>query len=121
MNSRALAYIIEAIVNYALRAWEKQQKGDVYMITVSIKGVLIGVLLIALIVLVVFLIVMVSNVTDTIKKANAILDGGTAAASSAKAKVDEMGAAARESAAKVSGTAELGVQVAQNLLNKIVK
>ena len=45
------------------------------MISVSVKGVLVGVLLIALIVLVVFLIVMVSNVTDTIKKANAILDG----------------------------------------------
>lgn len=91
------------------------------MITVSIKGVLIGVLLIALIVLVVFLIVLVSNVTDTIKKANAILDGGTAAASSAKAKVDEGMAAARQSAAKVSGTAELGVQVAQNLISKILK
>ena len=37
------------------------------MITVSIKGVLIGVLLIALIVLVVFLIVLVSNATDTTK------------------------------------------------------
>ena len=47
------------------------------MVTVSIKGVLIGVLLIALIVLVVFLIVLVANVTDTIKKTNAIIDGGT--------------------------------------------
>ena len=56
------------------------------MITVSIKGVLIGVLLIALIVLVVFLIVLVSNATDTIKKANAIIDGGTSAAHGAKEK-----------------------------------
>ena len=91
------------------------------MITVSVGGVLVGVLLIALIVLVVFLIVLVSNTTDTIKKANAILDGGTAAASSAKAKVDAMSNAARESAAKVSGTAELGVQLAQNILNKVIK
>ena len=42
------------------------------MITISVKGVLIGILLIALIVLVVFLIVLVSNLTDTIKKTNAI-------------------------------------------------
>ena len=54
------------------------------MITVSVKGVLIGVLLIALIVLVVFLIVLISNVTDTIKKANTILDSGMSAAAGAK-------------------------------------
>ena len=99
----------------------KDDSKEIFMITVDIKGVLIGVLLIALIVLVVFLIVMISNVTDTIKKANAILDGGTSAASSAKAKVDEMSVAARQSAAKVSGTAEMGVQLAQNLLDKIIK
>ena len=57
------------------------------MVTVSIKGVLIGVLLIALIVLVVFLIVLVANVTDTIKKTNAIIDGGTNAAAGAAEKV----------------------------------
>ena len=91
------------------------------MITVSVKGVLIGVLLIALIVLVVFLIVMISNVTDTIKKVNAILDGGTAAATSALAKVDEVSTAAKDSAVKVSETAGMGAQAAQNILEKVAK
>ena len=91
------------------------------MITVSIKGILIGVLLIALIVLVVFLIVMISNVTDSVKKLNAILDGGAAAASSAMAKVDEVGTAAKNSAVKVSETAGMGAQAAQNLIEKVTK
>ena len=91
------------------------------MITVDIKGLLIGVLLIALIVLVVYLIVMISNLTDTIKKTNAIIDGGMGAASSAKAKVDEVGAAARQSAAKATGAAEMGLQFAQGILEKFAK
>ena len=70
------------------------------MITVSVKGFLIGILLIALIVLVVFLIVLVSNATDTIKKANAIIDGGTAAAHGAKVKVDNVNATIKENASK---------------------
>ena len=68
------------------------------MISVSVKGVLIGVLLIALIVLVVFLIVMVSNLTDTIKKVNAIIDGSTAAVESAKAKADGVSDKIKENA-----------------------
>ena len=70
------------------------------MISVSVKGVLIGVLLIALIVLVVFLIVLVSNLTDTIKKTNAIIDGGTSAAAGAKAKIDNASNAVKEGVSK---------------------
>lgn len=88
------------------------------MITLSPQELLIGILLIALIILVVYLIILVSNATDTIKKANAIIDGGTSAASSAKAKVDEVSSAARESAAKATGAAEMGIQFAQGLLEK---
>lgn len=91
------------------------------MITVSVKGVLIGILLIALIVLVVFLIVLVANVTDTIKKANSIIDGSTNAAKGAKNKVDDVNAMVKEKAAQASGVASAGVQMAQKMLQKILK
>ena len=91
------------------------------MITVSIKGVLIGVLLIALIVLVVFLIVLVSNLTDTIKKTNTILDGGMDAAASAKEKADNISASVKEGAAKVGGVAQLGVSAGQKLVGKVIR
>ncbi len=91
------------------------------MITVSIKGVLIGILLIALIVLVVFLIVMISNVTDTIKKANTILDGGMEAAASAKEKADNLSATVKEGAAKVSGVAQLGVSAGQKIVDRVIR
>ena len=91
------------------------------MIQVSVKGVLIGVLLIALIVMVVFLIVLVSNATDTIKKANAIIDGGTAAAQGAKEKVDNVNEAVRENAAKVTGVARTGMEMGLSLVEKILK
>ena len=91
------------------------------MITVSVKGVLIGVLLIALIVLVVFLIVLIANITDTIKKANAIIDGGTSAAGSAKEKMDNVSSMVRQNAAKARGVAATGAKVAQGLLNKVLK
>ena len=91
------------------------------MITVSVKGVLIGVLLIALIVLVVFLIVLIANVTDTIKKANAIIDGGTSAAAGAKEKMDNVSAAVKDGASKVSGVASIGVKAAGKVLDKVIK
>lgn len=91
------------------------------MITVSIKGVLIGVLLIALIVLVVFLIVLVSNVTDTIKKTNTILDGGLEAAAGAKAKADNLSATVKEGAAKVGNAAQLGVSAGQKIVGKVIR
>ena len=91
------------------------------MITVSVKGVLIGVLLIALIVLVVFLIVMVANVTDTIKKANAILDGGTGAAKSVKETVDGVGSVIKEKAAQVAGVVTKGVSLASKMLERVFK
>lgn len=91
------------------------------MITVSVKGVLIGVLLIALIVLVVFLTVLVANVTDTVKKANAIIDGGTGAAASAKEKVDNVSATVKEGAAKVGSVASLGLSAGQKLISKVFK
>ena len=91
------------------------------MITLSIKDVLIGILLIALIVLVVFLIVLISNATDTIKKANAIIDGGTSAAQGAKEKVDNVNAMVKENASKVTGTAQAGMQMGLQIVNKILK
>ena len=84
------------------------------MITVSIKGVLIGVLLIALIVL-------VSNVTDTIKKTNAIIDGGTNAAVGAKEKVHNASEKVKEGASKVSGIAAMGANAAGKILDKVIK
>ena len=91
------------------------------MITVSVKGVLIGILLIALIVLVVFLIVMVANVTDTIKKANAILDGSTEVAKGAKAKVDNANAFVKEKASVATGFAKTGAQAAEKIVGKVLK
>lgn len=91
-----------------------------HMITVSVKGILIGILLIALIVLVVFLIVLIANVTDTIKKANAIIDGGTSAAKGAKNKVDDVNAMVKERASQAAGLASTGVKMAEQLLNKIL-
>ena len=91
------------------------------MITVSVKGVLIGILLIALIVLVVFLIVLIANVTDTIKKANAVLDGGMSAAGSAKNKIGEVNATIKESTDKAKGFALTGINMAQGIINRILK
>ena len=91
------------------------------MITLSVGDVLIGILLIALIVLVVFLIVMVANVTDTIKKANAILDGGTSAAKSAKDKVDNANAFVKEKASFATGFAKTGAKTAEKLIGKVIK
>lgn len=91
------------------------------MITVSVQGVLIGVLLIALIVLVVYLIVLVSNLTDTIKKANAIIDGGTSVAVSAKGKVDETSAKVKEAKDKVTGVAASGISAGQKVISKVIK
>ncbi|MBE6041812.1 MAG: hypothetical protein E7220_04740 [Clostridiales bacterium] len=90
------------------------------MITVSVKGVLIGILLIALIVLVVFLIVLVANATDTIKKANAIIDSSTSAAGSAKAKVDNVSAVVKENTDKAKGAAAAGVKIAGGIIEKVL-
>lgn len=89
------------------------------MISVSVKGVLIGVLLIALIVLVVYLIILVSNLTDTVKKTNAILDGGTAAAISAKNKVDDMNNSVKEKVDKVNSVVDTGVSTVKGAAGKI--
>jgi uncharacterized protein YoxC len=91
------------------------------MITVSVKGVLIGILLIALIVLVVFLIVMVANATDTIKKANAILDSSTGAAKSVKETVDGVGSVLREKASQIAGVVAKGVTMATDMLERVFK
>lgn len=89
------------------------------MITISVKGVLIGILLIALIVLVVFLIVLVSNLTDTIKKTNAIIDGGTAVALNAKEKVDSASATVKGGVDKVAGVASHGIEAGQKVISKV--
>ncbi len=91
------------------------------MITISIKGVLIGILLIATIVLVVFLIVLVTKATDTIKKINGIIDNGTDAAGTAKAKIDQVNASIKETAGKVSGVSKTGFSIAQKLVSKVFK
>jgi len=91
------------------------------MVTVSIKGVLIGILLIALIVLVVFLIVLVSNLTDTIKKTNAIIDGGMSAALSAKEKADSVSANVNGVVAKVGDVASTGVNAVQKVAGKVIR
>jgi peptidoglycan hydrolase CwlO-like protein len=91
------------------------------MIKVSVGGVLIGILLIALIVLTVYLIVMVSNLTDTIKKANAILDVSMAAVGEAKNKVESANNSVKETASKVTGLANTGVDAVTGLVNKFIK
>ena len=95
------------------------------MISVSVKGVLVGVLLIALIVLVVFMIVMVANLTDTIKKANAIIDGGTNAAAGAKEKMDNVTESVKGSVSKVtdvaSGVVSTGTKIVGKVLDKVIK
>lgn len=91
------------------------------MITVSIKGVLIGTLLIALIVLVIFLIVLISNLTDTIKKTNAILDGGTSAVAGAKEKLDSIENKVKDGAKKISGFADIGLGMIQKIFEKYTR
>lgn len=86
------------------------------MISLSPTQLLIGILLIALIVLVIFLIVLVSNATDTIKKANAILDGGTEAVSTAITKIEEASAAAKAEAEKAKAKPSFLAKLAQGVL-----
>lgn len=126
LNRRASEYIILSIIAgfyRTVREAVKQRRN--HMVTVSIKGVLIGVLLIALIVLVVFLIVLVSNLTDTIKKTNAIIDGGTNAAAGAKEKMDNAAEAVKGGVSKVTGAASgvvsVGTQVAGKVIDKVIK
>ena len=73
----------------------------------------------------VFLIVMVSNLTDTIKKANAIIDGSTNAAAGAKEKIDNASNAVKGRVSKVtgivSGVVSTGTQVAGKVIDKVVK
>ena len=122
MNRRASDYIILSIIaGFYRTAREAVKQRRNHMVTVSIKGVLIGVLLIALIVLVVFLIVLVANVTDTIKKTNAIIDGGTNAAAGAKEKVHNASEKVKEGASKVSGIAAMGAKTAGKILDKVIK
>ena len=79
------------------------KKGERIMVTVSVKGVLIA------------------NVTDTIKKANAIIDGGTSAAASAKEKMDHVSETVKEGASKVTGVAAVGAKAAGKVLDKVIK
>ena len=124
-NISDATYIIIGVNNQtplpACRAGKVRPKERTDMITVSVKGVLIGILLIALIVLVVFLIVMAANVTDTFKKANAILDGGTGAAKSVKETVDGVGSIIREKASQIAGVVAKGVALASNALERFWK
>lgn len=124
LNRSALIYIILSVSAgfFRLPAVVKRRMD---MISVSVKGVLIGILLIALIVLVVFLIVMVSNLTDTIKKANAIIDGGTNAAAGAKEKMDNAAEAVKGGVSKATGVASTvvatGTKIAGKVIDKVVK
>jgi predicted PurR-regulated permease PerM len=91
------------------------------MIKVSVGGVLVGILLIALIVLVVYLIILVSNLTDTVKKANMILDGSMAAAESAINKVESVNNSVKEKTAAVTNLAETGINAVTGVVNKITR
>lgn len=44
------------------------------MVTIDLKGALLGLLFLALIVMVVFITIMIMNLTNTLKKVNTILD-----------------------------------------------
>ena len=88
--------------------------------TISLKGVLIGILLIALIVLVIYLIILINNVTYTIKKANGIIDAGTNAAGTAKEKIDETGEKVKVVTSKVNGVAATGASIAGKVIDKVV-
>lgn len=90
------------------------------MISLSLGQILIGILLIALIVLVIFLIVLVSNATDTIKKANAILDGGTEAVSTAITKIEEASTAAKAEAEKAKAKPSFLAKLAQGVLGFVI-
>lgn len=122
LNRRALFFIIlSANVGPRTGGQKKSKVRRHHMITVSIKGVLIGVLLIALIVLVVFLIVLVANATDTVKKANAIIDGVTEVAITTKGKVDNVNTSIKESAAKVGNVASVGISAGQKIVDKVIR
>lgn len=91
------------------------------MLTLGLKDVLISILLIALIVLVVFLIVLVSKVTDSVKKANGILDTGMGAADSIKEKIDNVGNKLVGKRAKLDDITKTGVTVAKTVVDKVIK
>ena len=90
-------------------------------VTLSLKGVLIGILLIALIVLTVFLIVLVSKLTDTLKKANAIIDGGMGAATSAAEGVSNFKSDVKEKFGFVGRLFKKGSDLVLGVANKIIK
>ena len=60
------------------------------MITIDVKQVLIGLLLLAAVVLVIFLIVMVANLTKTLKKVNGILDDASSVTTIVHEKAEEV-------------------------------
>lgn len=91
------------------------------MLTLGLKDILISVLLVALIVLVIFLIVLVSKATDSIKKANDILDTGMSAADSVKGKIDNMTANVVGKRAKIEDLANTGATVAKTVIDKVIK
>lgn len=91
------------------------------MITLSLKGVLIGILLIALIVLVIFLIVLVSHATETVKKANAMMQAGETVATETKAKVDGVVSHVRAGKHKVEELALTGYGIAKNIYDRFAK
>ena len=59
------------------------------MITIDVKQVLIGLLLLAAVILVIFLIVMVANLITTLKKVNGILDDTSAVTTIVHEKAEE--------------------------------
>jgi len=91
------------------------------MVTLSLKGVLTGILLIALIVLVIFLIVMVGKVTDLLKGVNAIMEGGEKAAVSAKENVGAKKAEIEEKLAPVKKLLGKGFDLVFGIINKLAK
>ena len=107
--------LLEQVKNYRYNiAKYKYKKGEKKMITLSLKGVLIGILLIALIVL-------VSHATETVKKANAMMQAGETVATETKAKVDGVVSHVRAGKHKVEELALTGYGIAKNIYDRFAK
>lgn len=91
------------------------------MLTLGLKEILVSVLLVALIVLVIFIIVLVSKVTDSVKKANNILDTGMDAADSIAEKVNGITSNIASKKDKIGDFANTGLSVAKATVEKVIK
>lgn len=87
-------------------------------ITLSVKGVLIALLLIALIILTIYLIVLISNLIQTIKKTNDIIDEGMLTVSNAKQKIGNVTNGLKAGAGKIGGADSPAYKIVTKFLGK---